>query len=389
MTPNSLTAALKQEAMRLGFDLAGATPAAAPPRIDRFQRWLADGHAGQMHYLSARAEAFRHPEHVLRGVKSILMLGTNYRTAEPAPAGPGQGRISRYAWGTDYHELIRRRLHRLADFHRRLVPQAHVRGVVDTAPLAEREFAQLAGLGWIGKNTLLLSRQFGSWIFLAALLTTAELDYDQPVGRGHCGSCRACLDACPTGALVEAYRLDARKCISYLTIELRDGIPPELREAIGDRLFGCDTCQEACPWNHSTPITAEEGFGPRAGEDPVELAELLALDEAVFRERFRHTPLRRAKRRGIVRNAAVVLGNRPHPAALPALMQGLEDPEPQVRAACAWALGRYANPAARKALQRRLTSELDPEVEGEIAAALQGRRPAGGPSFDTGGISGN
>ena len=376
MTPSSLAAALKEEAARLGFDLARVTPAASPPGIDRFEQWLTEGHAGRMGYLADRAEAFRHPQHVLEGVRSILMLGTNYRTAEPVPAKPGEGNVSRYAWGTDYHELIRRRLHRLADFHQRLVPDARVRGVVDTAPLAERQFAQLAGLGWIGKNTLLLSKQFGSSLFLAALLTTEELAYDEPFGHGHCGSCRACLDACPTGALVEPYRLDARRCVSYLTIELRDRgthaswVPPEFRGAIGDRLFGCDTCQEACPWNRGTPITAEGALGPRPGMNPVALPELFALDQREFRERFRHTPLWRPRRRGILRNAAVVLGNRLHPAALPALVQGLQDPEPLVRAASAWALGRYTNSAAQKALQAQLTRESDPEVRDEIAAAL-------------------
>jgi epoxyqueuosine reductase len=369
MTPSSLSAALKEEAARLGFDLAGATAATRPPGIDRFQQWLAAGHVGQMAYLADRAEAYADPQHVLDGARSILMLGANYRSVEPLPAQPGQARVSRYAWGTDYHELIRRRLRRLADFHRRLVPAARVRGVVDTAPLAERQFAQLAGLGWIGKNTLLLNRQFGSWLFLAALLTTEELAYDQPHARGYCGSCRACLDACPTGALVEAYRLDARKCMSYLTIELRGQVPAEFRQPIGDRLFGCDTCQEVCPWNRRTPVTAEEGFRPRPGMNPVELAGLFALDEDAFRGRFRHTPLWRAKRPGLPRNAAVVLGNRPHPAALPSLLQGLEDPEPTVRGACAWALGRYADYAARQALRERLPVESDPDVRAEIALA--------------------
>ena len=371
MNDNSLTAALKQEAARLGFDLAGATPAASPPRIDRFKRWLADGHAGQMGYLADRAEAYEHPRHVLDGARSILVLGANYRTVEPVPPEPGEGKVSRYAWGTDYHGLIRRRLHRLADLHRRLVPEARVRGVVDTAPLPEREFAQLAGLGWIGKNTLLLNRQFGSWLFLAALLTTEELDYDEPAGRGHCGSCRACLDACPTGALIEAYRLDARRCISYLTIELRDGIPPDLREEIGDRLFGCDACQDVCPWNGRTPTACEEGFGPGPGMNPVRPVELLALDEDAFRHRFRHTPLWRPRRRGILRNAAAVLGGQPGQAVPAALLQGLEDTEPMVRAACAWALGRCANPAAETALQEQLTRESDPGVRDEIEAVLR------------------
>lgn len=371
MMPGFLTAALKGEAVRLGFDLAGAAPAVTPPEIDRFEQWLAEGHAGQMHYLADRAGAYGHPRHVLAGVKSILMLAANYRTVEPVEAAAGEGRVSRYAWGTDYHKLIHERLHRLADFHRRLLPEAGVRGVVDTAPLAERQFAQLAGLGWIGKNTLLLNRRFGSWFFLAALLTTEQLEYDEPYAGGRCGSCRACIDACPTGALVEPYRLDARKCISYLTIELRNHIPAEHRGAMGDRLFGCDTCQEACPWNRRTPTAGEEGFRPRPGMNPLEPAGLLTLDEGAFRRRFRHTPLWRPRRRGILRNAAIVLGNRPHPAALPALVRGLNDPEPLVRAGCAWALGRQADDVAREALRERLPLESDPAVRAEIELASQ------------------
>jgi len=343
MTPRDLTAALKEESLRLGFDLVGATAAVTPPDIDRFEQWLADGFAGQMHYLADRAEAYRHPRHVLDAVRSVLMLAVNYRTAEPVQPAAGQASISRYAWGSDYHHLIRGRLDRLADFHRRLVPEAGVRGIVDTAPLFERRFAQLAGLGWIGKNTLLLNRRFGSWLFLAALLTTEELQYNEPFDSDHCGSCRACLDACPTGALLEPYRLDARKCISYLTIELRDSIPLELREALGDRLFGCDACQEVCPWNRRTPGSTEESFQPEQGMNPVEAAELLLLDEAGFRQRFRHTSLWRYKRRGVLCNAAIALGNRPHQATRPALEQGLEDADPAVRDACAWALGRYGD----------------------------------------------
>jgi epoxyqueuosine reductase len=374
MHPDSLTAALKEEAARLGFDLVGATPAVSPPGIDRFNEWLAGGYAGGMGYLADRAAAFRHPQHVLEGAKGILMLGVNYRTAEPVAAGLGQGRISRYAWGTDYHLLIRGRLRRLADFHGRLVPRARVRGVVDTAPLAERGFAEQAGLGWIGKNTLLINRRYGSWLFLAALLTTEELAYDEPVGHDRCGSCRACLDACPTGALTDARRLDARKCISYLTIELRDHVPPGLREALGDRLFGCDACQEACPHNGRTPSTDEEALWPEEDSNPIELSGLLLLDEEAFRRRFRHTPLWRAKRRGVLRDAALVLGTQPHRAALPTLIGALRDAEPLVRAAVGWALGRYDDPAAADALRKRLAEERDSRVREGLEAAL--RRPA-------------
>ena len=215
---------------------------------------------------------------------------------------------------------------------------AKIRGVVDTAPLLEREFAQLAGLGWVGKHTLLINRQQGSWFFLAALITDVELSYDAPHETDHCGTCRACLDACPTGAFPQPYVLDATRCISYLTIELRDAVPAELRSGIGDWLFGCDVCQDVCPWNSRAPLSRQAEFAPRADSNPINLISLFDLDDATFRERFRHTPLWRPKRRGLLRNAAIVLGNRPTPAAIPALIRGLNDDEPLVRGACAWAL---------------------------------------------------
>jgi epoxyqueuosine reductase len=341
MNPEDLTARLKAEARRLGFEMAGATPAVAPPRIGVLQKWLADGFAGEMDYIPRRAAAYEHPKHVLDGARSLLMLALAYRTQEPVEPAAGQGQIARYAWGTDYHDLIRERLHALADFHRELTPAAAVRGVVDTAPLLEREFAELAGLGWVGKNTLLLNRQLGSWFLLAALLTSETLAYDEPTTAGHCGTCRACIDACPTDAIVEPYRLDARKCISYLTIELRDPIPPEQRESIGARIFGCDICQDVCPFNRRVPPAAEPAFDPRPNTNPIGLAELLRMDEAAFRQRFRGSPILRARRRGLICQAAYALGNQPDPSARPALLEGLRDEDLAVREACAWALARY------------------------------------------------
>lgn len=310
MNAVSLTAALKEKSLRLGFDLVGATPAVVSPDFDRFRLWLAGGLAGQMHYLADRLEAYRHPNGVLDGAKSILMLGTNYRTVEPIEPGPGQAKVSRFAWGTDYHEVIGERLLALAEFHRRLTPTAAVRGVVGSAPLFEKRFGHLAGLGWVGKNNLLINRRFGSWFFLGALLTTEELAYDEPMVEDLCGSCRACLDACPTRALTEPRRLDARRCLSYLLIELPGPISDQLQAACGNRLFGCDACQEACPWNRHTPITMEPAFQPGPGMNPVNLVELAALDEEAFRRRFRHTPLWRARRNIMLRTTERLSENR-------------------------------------------------------------------------------
>lgn len=371
MDTPALTRSLKDEAQRLGFSLAGVCPAVTPTGLHHFHDWLAAGHAGEMQYLHERKEAYQHPQHVLAGTRSLVMLAFNYRTVEPTPPQAGHGRISRYAWGSDYHDLIRGRLHALADALRSQRPEASVRGVVDTAPLLEGEFAQLAGLGWIGKNTLLLNRELGSWFFLAALLTDVELEYDAPHATDHCGTCRACLDACPTQAFVAPYVLDSRRCISYLTIELRSAIGHELRPLLGDWLFGCDICQDVCPWNHRAPQTDVVELSPSPLTNPVELVALLELDDEGFRTRFRHSPLWRAKRRGLLRNAAIILGNQRPTGAFAALTKGLGDAEPLVRGACAWALGQYDNPQARAALEAQMSVESDSDVRGEIIAALR------------------
>jgi epoxyqueuosine reductase len=404
MTPHELAQAVHRRAAGLGFTLCGVCPAVAPPGGSRLDEWLARGYGGQMQYLAERREAYGHPRHVLEGVRSIVMLALPYRTAEPAPVVVGQGRVARYAWGdADYHDIIRVRLHELADYLRELAPGTATRGVVDTAPLLEREFAQLAGLGWVGKNTLLLNKHAGSYFFLAALLTDQELEYDAPHAADHCGTCTACLDACPTAAFPQPYVLDASRCISYLTIELRDVVPPELRAGVGDWLFGCDVCQDVCPWNRpsasSLPPPPGEGrgegepvyqapphpalsqrervsmatlpdFAPLPSMNPVALAELFDLTEDDFRRRFRHTPLWRPHRRGLLRNAALVLGNQRDAAALTAIAKGCHDEEPLVRGACAWALGQIGGDDARRLLVERLAVEADASVKAEIVAAL-------------------
>ncbi len=379
-----LTSRLKADAQELGFALVGVCPAVSPGGVSRLNEWLARGYAGDMDYLPARQAAYEHPRSVLAGVRSIVMLGLPYRTVEPQPPQPGQGRISRYAFGSgDYHDVIHDKLRLLIAGLKELAPDAQARGVVDTAPLLEREFAQLAGLGWIGKHTLLINKPAGSYFFLAALLTDQELVCDEPFSADYCGTCRACLDACPTNAFPQPYVLDATRCISYLTIELRGPIPHELRPGIGDRLFGCDVCQEVCPWNqrHGGPERhggrslqrGEEAFEPAGDADPIDLIGLFELDDEGFRRRFRHTPLWRAKRRGILRNAAIVLGNQRAAAAVPALVRGLADAEPLVRGAAAWALGQIGGEPAWRALAAHREVERDDSAREEIELALQGR----------------
>ncbi len=368
-----LTEQIKTEARRLGFDLVGIAPAVSPDGFSAFAEWLAQGYAGEMQYLPNREAAYEHPRHVLEGVKSVIVLGTNYNTQNPPETEPGEARVSRYAWGSaDYHDLLRERLKRLGNYLHELKPGCRTRGVVDTAPLLERDFARLAGLGWFGKNTMLINKRAGSWLFLSALLTDLELSYDAPHETAHCGTCTRCLEACPTNAFPEPYVLDARRCISYLTIELKGPIPLDLREGLGEWLFGCDICQDVCPWNRKAPITAEPAFQPQPDLTPGDALEILQMDEEAFRKRFGKTPLARPKRAGLLRNAAIVIGNTKPESALPILIRLLDDKEPLIRGAIAWALGRYSDhPSTKDALKQRLSREDDPEVIAELKTVLE------------------
>lgn len=366
---HDLTRWLELQAQSLGFSSVGVAPAVSPPGAARLDEWLEAGYAGGMKYLADRRDAYDDPSRVLDGVKSVVMMTLDYRTASPQPTQPGQGRVSRYAWGErDYHDVIHTKLKKLKAAFAQQVPMASVRGVVDTAPLMERDFAQLAGLGWIGKHTLLLNKSQGSWFFLAALLTDVELEYNEHSTTDHCGTCTACIDVCPTNAFPQPHVLDASRCISYLTIEHQGAIPRELRAGIGEWLLGCDLCQDVCPWNNRSPASLEPSFRPLAGSNPMELAELFELDDETFRQRFRRTPLWRPKRRGLLRNAAIVLGNHPDPAALSALVRGLNDEEELVRGSAAWALAHYAGAAGP--LNERLKVETHDEVREEILHAL-------------------
>jgi epoxyqueuosine reductase len=368
-----LKAELRQRAGELGFSLFGVTAAVASPDYANLIDWIDRGYAGEMEYFRARQQAYEHPDGVLPGVKSIVALAYPYAAGPEPDSNRGDGRVARYAWrGDDYHDVIHPKLKQLCRLICGSVEGVQARGVVDTAPLMERDFAQLAGLGWRGKNTLLLNKHQGSYFFLACLLTDLELPPDQPHETSHCGTCTACLDACPTDAFPTAGVLNATRCISYLTIEHRGAIDKDLRAGLGSWVFGCDICQEVCPWNSKPSRAAAREIGPL---QRLELTSLFALSADAFRHRFRNTPLWRTRRRGVLRNAAIALGNQQDPAAIPALIQGLNDTESVVRGAAAWALGRVGTAASQDALSQRLPGETDESVRAEILDALRSLSP--------------
>lgn len=423
------TEAIRAYAYELGFDSVRITGAAAFPEAERVikERIAAGLMDGLPWFTAERAEVSCYPDALLPDAKSIIALATCYLSEQPDETQEGgpRGRISRYAWGDDYHDLIKPKLQQFAawlrEYARSEVPELETRLFVDTGRMVDRAVAQRAGLGWYGKNTNILTKAWGSWVFLAEIVTNLPLEpgvFDSPV-KANCGSCEICLHACPTGALPAPYVLDSGRCISYLTIELRGSIPLELRPLMGNMIFGCDICQQVCPVNlvaeqrlglrpdtagntrplvfRSRPDTAEntrslvfrphqdtaentrplvfrphQEFRPRpaTGSSP-ELIPLLKLTEEEFSERFRHSPIKRTKRRGLLRNVCVALGNSGDQRAVPALIEALDHAEPLVRGHAAWALGQLGGAAAREALETNLQIEDDEEVQREIHCALE------------------
>jgi epoxyqueuosine reductase len=370
---NQLSSQIKQAAQQLGFDLVGISPVKAPPHEQSFAQWLRDGLSGELDYMKRTELLRREPHELAPWAVSVISVGLNYykSPARSPMSSENTGWISRYAWGDDYHDLMKSKLQILLERVNEIA-DAPVQGraFVDSGPVMERDFAGVAGLGWIGKNAQLISPAKGSWFFLGELFVDLPLVYDRPM-RDRCGQCDLCLKACPTNAFVGPYILDARRCISYLTIEIKGWMPRHLRPLVGNHIFGCDICQEVCPYNVKARETAEAAFGPRQGLYAPQLIPLLALTAEEFRQRFRGSPILRAKRRGFLRNVAVALGNIGSVEAIPALIHGLDDDEPLVRGHVAWALGRIGTAEAHAGLRQRLGIEDDAYVRTEIKEALR------------------
>ena len=368
----ALKRAFVERAQALGFDTVRvARPDSIPLAPERLKAWLAEGHHGAMDWMVETAERRSDPRTLWPEVRSVILLGLNYGPAEDplaALALKDRGTISVYARNRDYHDVIKGKLKEAAGL---LAAKggADVKVFVDTAPVMEKPLAQAAGLGWQGKHTVIVSRDFGNWLFLGAIFTTAELPVDAPE-RDHCGSCRRCLDICPTNAFPEPYRLDARRCVSYLTIEHKEHIPEDLRAGIGNRIFGCDDCLAVCPWNKFAQTAREARLAQRDDLAALPLAELARLDDPAFRTRFAGTPIKRTGRDRFVRNVLIAIGNSGERGLAAEAVRLLDDPSPLVRAMAIWALSRLApDEVARHAAGRR-EHEADEDVRAEWERAL-------------------
>ena len=332
---------LKQQlvsfAREIGFDSCRIAPCGSAPHAEAFRNWLAEGEHGEMGYMERGEEKRGDPQKVLPDARSIVVFALNYFQGDPqagdTPAAAG--RIARYAWGDDYHDLIRTKLNKIDEFLREF--GGHQKCYVDTGPVLERDHAAQAGIGWHSKSTMLIDERLGTWFFLAEVLTTLELPPDEPV-PARCGTCERCIKACPTGAITAPHHLDARRCISYLTIELKGSIPLELRPLVGNRIFGCDDCLDACPWNRFAQLSRETAFSARPATVGMPLRDYLTLNDDEFRSLFRNSPIKRIKRRGLLRNVCVALGNVGDSSDLPALERATADHEWLIVEHAKWAI---------------------------------------------------
>src|SRR5215831_9207745 len=335
ISATELKARLVSFAKAVGFDSCRVAACNTPAHANDFREWLRNGAHGEMKYMQRGEEKRCDPEKVLPDAQSIIILALNYFQGRAPHRGVATARIARYAWGDDYHDVIAAKLDKIDEFLRNFGGQQKC--YVDTGPLLERDHAAQAGIGWHGKSTMLIDERLGTWFFLAEILTTLELPPDEPV-QDRCGTCDRCITACPTGAITAPHRLDARLCISYLTIELKSAIPVELRPLMGDRIFGCDDCLDACPWNRFAQVSRQSVFAARRSTTDMSLRGYLELNDDEFRGLFKNSPIKRIKRRGFLRNVCVALGNVGDASDLPALERAAADPEPLIAEHAAWAI---------------------------------------------------
>ncbi|MBT5549024.1 MAG: tRNA epoxyqueuosine(34) reductase QueG [Nitrospina sp.] len=363
-------ACLKSFAENLGFDGFGVARPELGPAGERFGKWLREDYDGEMAYLRRGEEKRKNPHLVLEGVESILCFRTNYFTLAKDMSYLEHREIadiSIYALYKDYHDVITPRLKKMEAKIQEEFEECRTRVYVDTGPILEKPLAQQAGLGWIGKHTNLLTQGMGSWYFLSEILTDVVFPPSQPA-EDHCGTCRSCIDICPTKAIIAPYVLDSRRCISYLNIELKGVIPIEFRKAIGNRVYGCDDCQIVCPWNSYAIKTDEPDFQEQ--QDTLKLIDLIQMDAEMFRKRFKGSPIKRIKRRGLLRNVAVALGNSGNAQAIPPLIKVLDDEEPLIRAHAVWALGELSGPEIISVIRGKLNTEKEDIVLKELAGLV-------------------
>ncbi len=368
----TLTSQVKSLAIVNGFDLVGISPPEYGDHVGYYRQWLNHSRHGEMNYMERNAVRRTNLREILPGIQAVICVGLNYYYPDNSTSRCADltvAQISKYALNQDYHRIMQEKLEAFVRGLRELSPAGQFHTYVDTGPVLEKALSERAGLGWIGKHTNVISRSVGSWFFIAEVLTDVALDFDAP-HPNRCGICRRCIEACPTCAIVAPYQLDATLCISYLTTELKGAIPTELRPAIGKRIYGCDDCQDVCPWNRFATQTKELAFTPIDTLRLPKLIGLMDLTEEAFREMFQDSAIKRIKRRGLLRNVAVALGNSRDAHATPVLIRALDDYEPLIREHVAWALGQIGGEEARKALQLRLKLEVDEEVIGEIHRAL-------------------
>jgi epoxyqueuosine reductase len=340
LATNERKAHLVAFAIKLGFSSCRVAACTPPAHADEFRTWLREGAAGEMGYMKRGAEKRCDPQQILPGARSVVVLAMNYwQGPEPVKSRrtAATGRIARYAWGDDYHDVMAEKLEQLDVFLQQF--GGRQKAYVDTGPVLERDYAAQAGVGWHGKSTMLLNGRLGTWFFLAEILTTLDLPPDAPQ-TNRCGTCERCMTACPTGAITSAHRLDARRCISYLTIELKTAIPEEFRPLIGDRIFGCDACLDACPWNRFAEASRETAFAARSSTVGMALRDYLKLSDEDFRVLFRKSPIKRIKRKGFLRNVCVALGNVGDADDLPPLQLAAADPDSLIAEHALWAIGR-------------------------------------------------